>query len=92
MTAKSYKDSHPIEHDADLERWIYSDTKEPVELACKCQGCGNLYKIDLVIDDGLWEIIKPEGKPKGAGLLCGSCIMDRLEKVLEYAVLELIKR
>ncbi len=92
MAAKSYKDSHPIEYDAENERWIYSDTKEPVELACKCQGCGNLYKLDLVIDDDLWEVIKPEEKPKGAGLLCGSCIMERLERLLEYAVFGLIKR
>jgi len=92
MTVKSYKDQHPIEFDVDTERWIYSDTKEPVGLACKCQGCARLYTVDLVIDDALWEVIKPEGKPKGAGLLCGSCIMERLEKLLEYSVFGLIKR
>ena len=53
---------------------------------CKCQGCGREYKIDLLITDELWESIslkEIEGY-KGRGLLCGSCIMERLENVLDY--------
>lgn len=46
---------------------------------CLCQKCGCRYKIDLLIPDDLWELIKPKGKPTGAGLLCGSCIMELLE-------------
>jgi hypothetical protein len=48
-------------------------------VACKCQGCGRLYKIDLLVSNEKWERIKPEGKAVGAGLLCGGCIILRLE-------------
>ena len=50
-------------------------------MSCKCQGCGNRYKVDLLIPDNLWEKIKPEGQPKGSGLLCGHCIVNRLENM-----------
>lgn len=48
-------------------------------VGCRCQGCGKKYTVDLIIPDFLWEKIKPKGKSEGAGLLCGSCIMERLE-------------
>jgi len=48
---------------------------------CVCQACGSRYKVDLLIPDELWEQIKPSGKLEGAGLLCGRCIMDRLEAI-----------
>lgn len=57
---------------------------------CTCQSCGDKYKIDLIIPDDLWEKIQPKEKPKGAGLLCGSCIMIRLECILEYSAFDLI--
>jgi len=57
---------------------------------CKCQECGNKYKIDLNIPNELWEKIKPKNKPIGAGLLCGSCIMKKLEDILDYDAFELI--
>ena len=50
-------------------------------MSCKCQSCGEQYKVDIIIPDKLWEKIKPEGKPEGAGLLCGKCIMERIEKI-----------
>jgi hypothetical protein len=53
-------------------------------MACKCQNCGKKYKVDLNIPDELWEQIKPKGKPPGGGLLCGSCIMEKLEKILGH--------
>lgn len=46
---------------------------------CECQECGRKYKIDFILPDELWETIKPIGKPEGAGLLCGSCIVQNLE-------------
>jgi glycyl-tRNA synthetase (class II) len=52
---------------------------------CTCQECGSKYKVDLLIPDELWERIKPEGKSEGAGLLCGSCIMKKLEEILDYS-------
>ena len=48
-------------------------------MTCKCQGCDNSYYIDVVVSDAIWETIKPSGKPLGGGLLCGSCIFERLE-------------
>jgi len=49
---------------------------------CICQGCGERYRDDLIVDDALWERIKPEGKAEGAGLLCGKCIFDRALGIL----------
>lgn len=48
---------------------------------CRCQNCGNLYNVDLLVPDELWKRISPnpvEGY-KGGGLLCGMCIMQRIE-------------
>lgn len=56
-------------------------------MSCICQGCERSYRIDLVVPDDLWERIKPEGKAVGAGLLCGRCIMDRVEALGQYGVL-----
>lgn len=56
-------------------------------MSCKCQSCGEQYKVDLVVPDALWEEIKPEGKAVGAGMLCGRCIMDRVEGLDEYGAL-----
>lgn len=58
---------------------------------CVCQGCGNYYQVDLVIPNEVWESIKPEGKAEGAGLLCGSCIMARVEAMSSYAAWDLVK-
>jgi len=51
---------------------------------CQCQGCHNVYQVDLMVPDAVWEKIKPTGKPAGGGLLCGSCIMGRLEAISGY--------
>jgi len=48
-------------------------------ISCTCQECGKQYKIDIIIDDDLWENIKPKDKPVGGGLLCPSCIFNKLE-------------
>ncbi len=56
---------------------------------CTCQHCGDKYKIDLLIPDELWEQIKPIGKLEGSGLLCGSCIMNKMEKLLSYSAFEI---
>lgn len=46
---------------------------------CKCQHCGQYYRVDFVLDDDIWNKIRPQGKPEGGGLLCGLCIFERLE-------------
>jgi|AntRauTorcE11897_2_1112592.scaffolds.fasta_scaffold21516_2 hypothetical protein len=55
-----------------------------------CEGCGDLYQVDLIVPDDVWEKIKPEGKPVGDGLLCGACIMSHIESTSDYAAWELV--
>ena len=57
-------------------------------MSCICQQCGMDYRIDLIIPDDVWEKIKPINKPKGAGLLCGRCIMDKLESFNHYGLIK----
>ena len=89
MTVTSYRDIRPIKYDG--QKWIYEDTKRKVKMSCKCQSCRKQYKVDLIIPDDLWEKIKPEGKPEGAGLLCGSCNMKKIEASNKYDVWQLIE-
>jgi glycyl-tRNA synthetase (class II) len=56
-------------------------TDTSMDDGCTCQSCGKTFRVDIIVPDYLWEKIKPEGKPKGGGLLCGSCIMERLESM-----------
>lgn len=58
---------------------------------CICQDCGKNYTVDVNIPDDLWEEIKPPEKPEGSGLLCGACIMARIELVKGFATFELRK-
>ena len=51
---------------------------------CKCEECGKIYQVDLIIPDRLWEKIKPQNKPQRAGLLCGACIMRRIESIGDF--------
>jgi hypothetical protein len=57
-------------------------------MSCTCQKCNNKYKVDIMVLDEIWEQIKPENKPIGAGLLCGRCIIEELE-IRGYSVWEL---
>ncbi len=54
---------------------------------CMCQRCSQKYKVDLIVPDDLWKRIKPEGEAVGAGMLCGRCIMDRIEAFNDYGSL-----
>jgi len=56
---------------------------------CTCQECETKYKIDLLVSDEIWELIKPKEKPKGSGLLCGCCIMKKIEEFDEYGAYEM---
>lgn len=53
-------------------------------MSCMCQECNWCFRLDLNIPDELWELIKPS-----KGLLCGSCIMIKLQKIFEYSAFEL---
>jgi len=57
-------------------------------MGCVCQECGREFKVDLNIPNRIWEKIKPAGKDKGAGLLCGSCIMNKIESFGEYGFMD----
>jgi len=75
-----------IKYNKDNKQWLMKERAKPIiigknEEFCRCQICGSNFKIDILIPDELWEIIKPKNKPKGAGLLCGSCIFRRLEEI-----------
>ncbi len=59
-------------------------------MPCKCQGCGKNYKVDLIIPDNIWKIIKPLEKSEDTGLLCGACILNRIENLDAYTVIHLI--
>lgn len=63
---------------------------ESGSIGCRCQLCSENYTVDLITDDALWEQIKPKGKDEGAGLLCGACIMKRIEEANGYRVYHLV--
>lgn len=56
---------------------------------CICQGCGKIYKVDIIVPDEIWKIIKPQNKPDEGGLLCGMCIMQRIEDLNRFGGYEL---
>jgi len=53
-------------------------------MSCKCQKCGQQYKVDVIVSDTLWEIIKPPDKNQGSGLLCGKCILEKIENLNKF--------
>ena len=57
-------------------------------MSCTCQICGKQYKVVLIIPDGLWKLIKPQGQTDG--LMCGSCIMESFEIIGLYQSFNLI--
>src|SRR5690606_5087691 len=70
-----------------VQLMIWSDKLKPwpEECGCICQNCGRGFKMDRLVPDNIWERIKPAGKAKGAGLLCPSCIVVAVEKLLGYS-------
>jgi len=56
-------------------------TPQPADGGCLCQGCGNRYQFDVIVDDETWERIKPPKKAAGGGLLCPNCIANRVHQV-----------
>lgn len=62
---------------------------------CKCQICGRHYSVGLNVPNELWEIIRLSNKQKESGMMCGSCIMFRIETINQehntYRAFELIE-
>jgi hypothetical protein len=52
------------------------------EPGCTCHGCGVRYKVDFLVPDGLWCAIGMTGP---GGLLCGRCIVGKIEALGEFA-------
>lgn len=62
-------------------KWRYKDNERPN--GC-CYDCRMKYSEfpDLIIEDELWELINPTTH-EGAGLLCPTCILNRLKYIGE---------
>jgi hypothetical protein len=56
---------------------------------CTCHSCGRKYKTDLIVPDEIWDKIKPAGSIREGGLLCGTCIITRIENISEYSAWQL---
>lgn len=50
-------------------------------MTCKCQSCNQQYSIDIIIDNNLWDKIKPANKSEESGLFCGRCIVKKIESL-----------
>jgi len=63
-------------------QWKYHDFERPEG---QCYDCGINYNEfpDMIIPDELWEKINPTYH-KGAGLLCPTCIANRLNFIDEW--------
>ena len=62
---------------------------ETAEEGCTCQNCGEKYKIDFLLPDNVWLKISPT-KSEG-GLLCGGCIVNKLESLGDYGAFKFIE-
>lgn len=49
-------------------------------MTTRCQHCNQPYFIDLMVPDQYWRLITPGDPALLNGLLCGVCIMARLEE------------
>lgn len=56
---------------------------------CKCQGCGNQFRVDVQVPEQLWSSIKPPASAPGAGLLCGVCVINAIEAKGQFAAFKL---
>jgi regulator of replication initiation timing len=60
--------------------WKYTKEERPCGTYGKCYDCGMPYSEfpDMVLPNELWELINPS-QYKGAGLLCPTCMANRLD-------------
>ena len=56
---------------------------------CKCYDCQKPYPFgtDISLPNWQWDLVFPEGKGNGGGLLCPSCMCLRLDKLGATVVL-----
>lgn len=63
-----------------------NQTEELISSGCRCQNCGFLYRVDVQVCDSVWaKISKPS-----ENLLCGSCIMKRIEGLGSFDALRIV--
>ena len=70
----------------------HADEASPVQevvmppAGCMCHRCGYRYTVDLLVPDDVWEqIALPPAK-----MLCGPCIMARIEDTSGFAAWKLV--
>ena len=61
--------------------------KDSRDEGCLCQGCLKRYKVDLWVPTPLWRKIRRRAET----LLCGECIMSRIEALGEFNYFRLVK-
>lgn len=61
---------------------------DPREAGCLCQGCGRRYRVDVILPDDLWNRIQ---YPDWPNLLCGLCIMERIEQLRRFDCFGLVR-
>lgn len=61
---------------------------DDLEKGCVCQSCLQRYKVDINIPDNLWRRITNE-PTRGERLLCGTCILGRIEALDEFGAWDL---
>ena len=65
-------------------------------MSCQCQECKDMFIIDIIVPNEIWEKIKPINSSKDGGLLCPSCIGQKLHNVIEkehnYRSFELLEK
>lgn len=66
-------------------QWRYYEHERKYDQYCKCYDCGLDYTNfqDMVLPDEIWEKINPTFI-KGSGLLCPTCISNRLNYIGEW--------
>ncbi len=68
----------------DAYRLPEAPREEGVDDGCVCTVCGRTYPGDFIVSDDVWRDINPSGK-----LLCGCCIVLKLEETLGFCAFKL---
>lgn len=79
MSARAFIGKTHVVFDEDRVCWVDRETGDPVDI--RCDACGDLYTVDLILPDKLWRKIQPEPTAPAGGLLCPACIGRRLENL-----------
>lgn len=69
-------------------------SSDPRDEGCLCQGCRRRYKVDINVSDKLWRRLQDGDVGRGykrPNLLCGICIMRRIELLGEFGCYDLIE-